>query len=277
MEVWVCAYAVEGSGCGDFRRHFVDARFQERRPRLGKPRRAKTMRGLVRIVPADVLAVGGKTGLVAGQIIGLGAILQPGVQSAVIGGHGRLGEGARMFDRLGRRLQGGPGRTPKARGARLAIGRLEDAGPELLRRQNGPVENVELERAGGNVGRKSQQAVGPSKTLDLDRRAAANIDPALLFGVRNDLANHRKPIDTQGVGAAGKLQLAVRAVEQERAPDHRRRAGGRIGGRRRGFGGLVRAAHFFHRSRGAGRDGARQRKLGGGRRGDENQANQGCG
>ena len=97
-------------------------------------------------------AVGRKAGLIAGEVVGLRGVVQARRQRAVIGGQGGLGAGARLFDLLGlRRPKRGPRRAPEAGRARLAIGRLEDAGPQLRRDQHRAVEDVEFKRAGGNV------------------------------------------------------------------------------------------------------------------------------
>ena len=78
--------------------------------------------------------------------------------------------------------------APKAAGTGLAIGGLEDACGDLRRRQRRAVEDVERERAGGDVGLESQEAVGAPDAGRLNRILADDIDDAALRGIRNALA-----------------------------------------------------------------------------------------
>ena len=88
--------------------------------------------------------------------------------------------------------------SPESAGRGLAIGGLEDAGGDLGRRQNRAVQNVERDRAGGNLGLEPLEAVGAANIRRLDRRLSDDVDDTTLRGV--------------GDAFAGKLSLSMVAV-----------------------------------------------------------------
>ena len=200
-------------------RHFVDARLQESRARLGQPRRAKTMRAFAGIVPAGVLAVGGKARLVAGEVVGLGADPSAARQER---DNWRSWppppERARVFDRLGRRREARPPPGPRDRTGspgnrrpgrrRRAIAAGTRTAPSRTSNSNG--------QAGISAENRSNPSGRPRLLTSIGAPPPTSIRHCLL-GVRNDLADNGQPIDAaRPPRAPGKLQLAIRAVEQQR-------------------------------------------------------------
>jgi len=106
------------------------------------------MHGLLLVIAANVVPSRGEIALVARQIVGFGPTFESLLEGAKAVRRRRVGACALAFDRFGVRFQIGRVGSPKTAGARLTIGRLEDARLALRGNQHGAVEQIERKRAG---------------------------------------------------------------------------------------------------------------------------------
>ena len=189
---------------------------QERRPRLGEARGAKAVRALLEIVPAGVVPLAGKAVLVAQQRRRVGIVLGPPLDRAQGPGHRLLGLVAPLADRGGVLLEPGAVGSPQAAGARLAVGRLEDAGGDLGGDEDRAVDHVEREGAGRHVDVVPVEAVGAPFAGRLDRLLADDVDDAALRRVGDAFAGQAQLVDLKRLAGAGELKQPLPAVQHQR-------------------------------------------------------------
>src|SRR5208337_731120 len=261
---------------GGFQR--LEPGVEKRRPRLGQARGAITVSAFLDIVPAGVVPLAGKSALVAQQARGVGIVVGEFLERAQGPGHRLLGLVASLADCSGVLLELGAIGTPQTAGARLAVGRLKDAGGDLRRDEDRAVENVECEGTGRHADLIALEPVGTLLARRLDRLLADDVDDAALRGVGDALAGQSQLVDLQRLAGAGDLKQPRLAVQPQRAPVDRgdvgRRRGLALGRflRLRSRACLLRLGCSRWRAGGCGRSGAWRGLLGAGWRGEKNEA-----
>src|SRR5208337_1394656 len=195
---------------GGFQR--LEPGVEKRRPRLGQARGAITVSAFLDIVPAGVVPLAGKSALVAQQARGVGIVVGEFLERAQGPGHRLLGLVASLADCSGVLLELGAIGTPQTAGARLAVGRLKDAGGDLRRDEDRAVENVECEGTGRHADLIALEPVGTLLARRLDRLLADDVDDAALRGVGDALAGQSQLVDLQRLAGAGDLKQPRLAV-----------------------------------------------------------------